>query len=1066
MSLDPKLFNYISRTHQYWGRKPLSSIEKIFDDLKYGDIVIDPLCGGGSAVIVALAKGARVLASDINPMAVFLTTVLIRPISVHALQSSYKKVKDIVENKILEKYTIACPKCKSTVSYDYLKWRNSNGISKPDSVKLTCQECSFSGFTILSKKEIERQERINEQESEPKHWYPKVKIESYRKTDVSFYFELFTKRNLSALSELNNAIEQVEIEECKDFLHYVFTGMMYSCSKMQMSSDEYPSSSRGWAAHRFYIPPDRQEKNVWRSFNARFENVVKCKMKLNSILPKINIAESLESFNTNNKDVFVYQADFQNINLSHKALIKHIYIDPPYIDDIDYIGFSKFWGSWLRMKFDPTIGLHSPKASNGEISEELFKLLSRIRRELVHNPLITIAFGAKKIQAWYNLYEAIIKAGYEIDVSKFTPIIWNNTQKREGSALQSDSYITIRKQKKIRSIKKIKGTVDELIKITSPILSKAQKQKNFKPQYDEHTDENDIEKIFIEKYIRYLIFLNDISVDNVDMVRTAIAKTIPQHLWPKFRDIETDSIKSFFGKDQNKFNSVAYHSLCFDILNIIMRKDNLSVTHYDHSLFYKDSLLKELPQPHGIFEGAAFIAQNDKLKVAFCFDDQDKDILKKISNKINLEDNLNFKFICVMIVRQYNEMIKRRAYAKANQWPRGFFICFDEIIKKAREIEGDKINQITLYSPEDHVKDVTSNRVREFLATVDNNIPVGSTKKDASHFILVLKAPELMGITPGQFVMIDTLKNRISNGETNTTSFADMANDSSHTERILSRSSFLKRPFGIHRASYRHFTVGYLKSLSLPPKLASITHTVFPHKFEIFYKIVEDGVGTNELKEITKGSKIRVLGPLGKKISLSEIREKGIDEIHLIGGGVGMAPLIYLGQALKYYSFKIKAFIGVESFNKLIYRDYHARSMGDDPKQASIYIDDLENIGLTPNDIYVSYENDVNSDRIAPSHQYSGFVTHQYEEYLKNLKVNKSILAFSCGPIPMMKHLHKITKQYKITLHVLLEKRMACGIGVCLSCVCKKKNNGNDEYKYVRVCMDGPMFNANDIILD
>jgi dihydroorotate dehydrogenase electron transfer subunit len=139
--------------------------------------------------------------------------------------------------------------------------------------------------------------------------------------------------------------------------------------------------------------------------------------------------------------------------------------------------------------------------------------------------------------------------------------------------------------------------------------------------------------------------------------------------------------------------------------------------------------------------------------------------------------------------------------------------------------------------------------------------------------------------------------------------------------------------------------------------------------------------------------------------------------------------------------------------------------MGEDSKEASIYIGDLENIGLTRNDIYVSNENEATSDKIDPSHQYSGFVTDQYEKYLKNLKGSHKILAFSCGPIPMMKHLHNaITKKYNIPLYVLLEKRMACGIGVCLSCVCRKKEHGNE--KYVRVCTDGPLFNAKDIVWD
>ena len=941
-----------------------------------------------------------------------------------------------------------------------------NGISKPETIKLNCKECSFSGFINLSKHEIERQKIISEQKT--KYWYPKDKIESYRKTNVDSYFELFTKRNLSALSELNNAIEQVEIEECRDFLHYVFTGMMYSCSKMQMYSDKYPSSSRGWIAPRFYLPPISQEKNVWKSFNARFNNVIKCKIKLNSILPKIQIAENIESFYKDNKDVFIYQSDFHEINLDHKALIKHIYIDPPYIDDIDYIGFSKFWGSWLRMKFDPIIGLHHAKASNCEVTTEaLFELFYRIRREVANDPLITIAFGAKKQKAWYCLCEAIIKADYEIDQNKITPIIWDNTYKRGGSLSQSDFYITLNKKNGMtRSQIQIKEIVNRLINVTSSKPNEIYKNQESKKTREKKENKDALPKD-VKYYTRSALYIKDKKkVSSVDYVRTITDKLVPKNLSSKLKYINEKNIKYLV--KQNNLNRRAYHTLCFDILNIILSKDNLNVTNFENSVFYENNKLTKAPQPEGVFKGAAFIAQKDNLKIAFCFNDQSKASLKNISKRIKNEDKLNFKIIYVLIVKTQTELINCRKYGNAEQWPRGFFISFAEIIKRAREIDNEKVEQITSFNdvPTEKTKNVTGGKVREFWAKVDNNIPVGSVDEDASHFKLVLDAPELMGITPGQFVMLDTMMGRISNGETNTTSWARMSEDKLQ-ERILTRSSFLKRPFGIHRASYEHFNNGYLKTLALPPYIASITHTVFPHRFEIFYKVLKYGIGTNELRNVTKGTKVRVLGPLGKKIQLAELREKGIEEVHLIGGGVGMAPLIYLGQALKYYSFRIKAFIGIDSFETLSYRDHLATSMGENAKEAYIYIDDLENIGLTRDDIYVSYDNDkqVKYDKIDDSHRYFGFVTNQYKEYLEHLNETKNILAFSCGPMPMMKRLNTIIKDYKIPLRVFLEKRMACGIGVCLSCVCRNKDNNNNE-KYVRVCKDGPLFNAEDIVWD
>jgi dihydroorotate dehydrogenase electron transfer subunit len=63
----------------------------------------------------------------------------------------------------------------------------------------------------------------------------------------------------------------------------------------------------------------------------------------------------------------------------------------------------------------------------------------------------------------------------------------------------------------------------------------------------------------------------------------------------------------------------------------------------------------------------------------------------------------------------------------------------------------------------------------------------------------------------------------------------------------------------------------------------------------------------------------------------------------------------------------------------------------------------------------------------------------------------------------MMKAVYAITRRSRIPLRVLMEKRMACGIGVCFSCVCRTRGAGGQE-SCSRVCMDGPIFNADEIV--
>ena len=290
--------------------------------------------------------------------------------------------------------------------------------------------------------------------------------------------------------------------------------------------------------------------------------------------------------------------------------------------------------------------------------------------------------------------------------------------------------------------------------------------------------------------------------------------------------------------------------------------------------------------------------------------------------------------------------------------------------------------------------------------------------------------------------------------------------DLRHASNIIKPASYLKRPFGIHRAFYPYFEKDYLNKLSLPQALATVLHTVFPNKFEIFYKVQPNGIGTNELTKLKKaegkkrGSKLQIIGPLGRGIDIKEIRTHGFEEIHVIGGGVGMAPLIFIVQALRYYSYPVKAFIGTQNIGMLKYPDSLSQSF--EEKDATIYINDLFDLGIDKSDIRVSTLTVDKIDHMIPTrNQYQGLVTDQYRQFLKAARSQKKILAFACGPMGMMKALVQTAEEFDIQLKVLMEKRMACGIGVCLSCVCETKTG---EGNYSRVCTDGPIFNASEII--
>ena len=183
------------------------------------------------------------------------------------------------------------------------------------------------------------------------------------------------------------------------------------------------------------------------------------------------------------------------------------------------------------------------------------------------------------------------------------------------------------------------------------------------------------------------------------------------------------------------------------------------------------------------------------------------------------------------------------------------------------------------------------------------------------------------------------------------------------------------------------------------------------------------GEGTKELAQMGTGTRVNVLMPLGNGFFVEENETK----IALVGGGVGIFPLI---SVLREYQGKknISAYIG--------FRNAGAVCGLDEFEKADKFV------GVTDDGSFGEKMNSVQA----------------FEQALKNGERPDVVL--SCGPTPMLRALKKVVERENIPCYVSLEERMGCGIGACLVCVCAMTNGKN-----ARVCKDGPVFNALDVIL-
>ena len=187
------------------------------------------------------------------------------------------------------------------------------------------------------------------------------------------------------------------------------------------------------------------------------------------------------------------------------------------------------------------------------------------------------------------------------------------------------------------------------------------------------------------------------------------------------------------------------------------------------------------------------------------------------------------------------------------------------------------------------------------------------------------------------------------------------------------------------------------------------------------------GRGTRALSELSAGQTLDVLGPLGNGFCLPDA-----GRVLLIGGGLGVAPLMLLSRAAQAGGLQAEVLAGFQSAEQAFSLDALARCAA----------------------VHVATE-----DGSMGTH---GRVT----DLLNALPAAAYTGVYLCGPRPMVRALSPLLEARALAgrTQVSMEERMGCGIGACLVCNCAvKKPNGDTGYK--RVCADGPVFELREVQL-
>ena len=201
--------------------------------------------------------------------------------------------------------------------------------------------------------------------------------------------------------------------------------------------------------------------------------------------------------------------------------------------------------------------------------------------------------------------------------------------------------------------------------------------------------------------------------------------------------------------------------------------------------------------------------------------------------------------------------------------------------------------------------------------------------------------------------------------------------------------------------------------------------------FDLVYKVM--GLGTRVLTEVAPGDRVDFIGPLGQPFSLPPPGRKAF----LVGGGVGIPPLVLLAKGLKERKIEAGAFLGARTKDWVICRE------------------DFRRLGV-------------------PVHAATDDGTLGYKGSVVDLlctviaspaKRGEAISLYICGPTPMMKAAAALARRRGIPAQVSLEERMGCAMGCCMGCVVEVNSEpANAHARFQRVCTEGPVFEAEEIL--
>lgn len=235
--------------------------------------------------------------------------------------------------------------------------------------------------------------------------------------------------------------------------------------------------------------------------------------------------------------------------------------------------------------------------------------------------------------------------------------------------------------------------------------------------------------------------------------------------------------------------------------------------------------------------------------------------------------------------------------------------------------------------------------------------------------------------------------------------------------------------------------------LRRPFSFANVTTQGDEIDAELLYCVV--GPATLRMTTLSKGDAVSIIGPLGNGFWLSRDKKTAL----LVVGGMGLPPISCLATSLTTERPDINAvaFVGAKTVHAMPFEG----QLDEMSQQLGFSVPAFATLGIPS----VVATDDGSAGR-------KGLVTEQLTGWLDENSVldRNECIIYACGPEPMLATVSRIARDRRIDCQVSMERRMACGIGLCQSCAIECRLGDSDQTAYKLCCKDGPVFDAKEVV--